>query len=197
MNYLAHLFLTDRTEAGVIGGLLGDFVKGRLDDSYSIDVRRGIWLHRKIDTFTDAHELIRTSRRRFSPSRRRFAGIIVDVCYDHFLSRHWRCYEEVELTQFIEAVYACISGYSGVLPQRLARILPRLVAEDWLSAYATLQGVGRALDGVASRLSAGERMRGAIEEVEKNYAHLEQDFVSFFPDVVRFSKHLRETSLQR
>lgn len=196
MNYLAHLVLTDRTQDGFVGGLLGDFVKGRLDSEYPFDVERGIWLHRKIDVFTDAHDSTKMSRRRFSPSRRRFSGIVVDICYDHFLARHWRRYEEVEFAQFIQSVYASLTTYSGVLPARLSSILPRLVAEDWLSAYATLDGVDRALDGVANRLTAGERMRGAIEEVQDNYTHLEQDFMSFFPDVVRFSKRLRQTPNQ-
>lgn len=175
-----------------MGGLMGDFVKGRLHRKYPLDVERGIWLHRKIDAFTDAHESTKSSRQRFSPRRRRFSGIVVDICYDHFLARHWRRYEEVELAEFIQSVYASLSTYVGVLPARLSMILPRLVAEDWLSAYATLDGVDRALNGVANRLTAGDRMRGAIDEVQDNYAYLENDFMTFFPDVARFSKRLRQ-----
>ena len=191
VNYLAHLVLAERNQAGFLGSLLGDFVKGRLDDSYPADIQCGIRLHRKIDSFTDAHAATKGSRRRFSPGVRRFSGIVVDICYDHFLSRHWARYEAVGLERFAQTVYAALSEYDGTLPPRLATVLPRMVAEDWLSAYATLKGIGRAVDGVAARVRSGERMRGAVQEVEANYAELEQDFLDFFPEVIRFSQALR------
>ncbi len=194
VNYLAHLVLAERNQAGFLGSLLGDFVKGRLDDSYPADIQRGIRLHRKIDAFTDAHAATKGSRRRFSPGVRRFSGIVVDICYDHFLSRHWARYEAVELERFAQTVYAALTEYDGTLPPRLTTVLPRMVAENWLSAYATLTGIGRAVDGVAARVRSGERMRGAVQEVEANYAELEQDFLDFFPEVIRFSQALRSGS---
>ena len=54
MNYLAHLYLAEQTRGGLLGSLLGDFVKGPLDDRHPRPVRRAIALHRAIDSFTDA-----------------------------------------------------------------------------------------------------------------------------------------------
>ena len=64
MNYLAHLYLAEQTSEGLLGSLLGDFVKGRLESRFPEAVRRGIVLHRAIDTFTDAHPLHLESRNR-------------------------------------------------------------------------------------------------------------------------------------
>ncbi|HEX7953720.1 MAG TPA: hypothetical protein VF523_11700, partial [Burkholderiales bacterium] len=66
------------------------FVKGPLDDRYATDITRAIVMHRKIDSYTDAHPLVLASKARISPARRRYAGIMVDMFYDHFLAKYWR-----------------------------------------------------------------------------------------------------------
>lgn len=105
MNYLAHLYLAERSVEGLLGSLLGDFVKGPLDDKYPEAIRRGIVLHRSIDSFTDAHPLHLESRNRIGRARRRYAGIIVDVTYDHFLCRYWSDYSDETLESFVARVY--------------------------------------------------------------------------------------------
>ena len=60
MNYLAHLYLSDDgTPESLVGALLGDFVKGDDHRNYPPAIQRAILLHRKIDAFTDAHEIFR------------------------------------------------------------------------------------------------------------------------------------------
>src|SRR3954464_15580437 len=88
MNYLAHLYLSAPTEDAWLGSLLGDFVKGPLDGRYSQHITSAIALHRKIDTFTDAHPVVLRSKSRISAARRRYAGIMIDMFYDHFLARN-------------------------------------------------------------------------------------------------------------
>ena len=119
MNYLAHLYLAEQSSEGLLGGLLGDFVKGRLDDRYTDTVRRGIALHRAIDSYTDAHPLHLESRNRIGRQRRRYAGIIIDVCYDHFLSRCWADYSSESLGCFTERVYDVLRQHQESLPDRL------------------------------------------------------------------------------
>ena len=84
VNYLAHLFLAGNEPGDIAGALLGDFVKGRIDETLPPGLRGGISLHRKIDVFTDAHPLTLVSRNRFSGDLRRYAGIIVDLAYESF-----------------------------------------------------------------------------------------------------------------
>lgn len=84
MNYLAHLYLAKDSTETMIGGILGDFVKGGAKDQYPHKIKKGIELHRKIDSYTDSHPRTRASRRLYRSPWRRFAGIIVDLCNDHF-----------------------------------------------------------------------------------------------------------------
>ncbi len=55
MNYLVHLFFSDHSEEALLGSLLGDFVKGNPAGRFSAGVSDAILLHRKVDSFSDAH----------------------------------------------------------------------------------------------------------------------------------------------
>lgn len=191
MNYLAHLYLADPTDDSLIGNLLGDFVKGRPGERYGDEIVAGILFHRKIDAFADAHPAMRTSRGRIGPQRRRFSGIIIDVCYDHFLARHWNRYSNQDLTAFVQHAYDVLQKNRPILPQRLQRILPYMISEDWLGRYIEMKSVGVTLDRITRRLTHGERFKGAIVEVKKNYADLESDFLDFFPDLLDYARRTK------
>lgn len=183
MNYLAHLYLAEQSSEGLLGSLLGDFVKGRLDNRFPEAVRRGIALHRSIDSFTDAHPLHLESRNRIGAPRRRYAGIIIDVCYDHFLCRRWTDYSDESLDSFAGRVYDILREHQDDLPDRLRRMVPHMIADDWLGSYAELENVGRALDGIARRMTRSNPLAGAVTEIEANYAALDGDFQRFFPEL--------------
>jgi acyl carrier protein phosphodiesterase len=186
MNYLAHLFLAGPEPEALLGALMGDFVKGVLDQRYPAAVTRALALHRRIDTFTDAHPVTAASRARISPERRRFAGIIVDVSYDHFLARHWGEHAHEPLDAFTARVYALLEQHDALLPERLRLIAPRMAQADWLASYAQVESIHAALDRMSLRLKRENRLAGAGAELEANYAALEADFRAFFPDLVRF-----------
>ena len=183
MNYLAHFYLAEQSSEGLLGSLLGDFVKGRLDDRFPQTVRRGIALHRAIDSFTDAHPLHLESRNRIGGERRRYAGIIIDVCYDHFLCRRWAEYSNETLDRFAARVYGILREHQDELPDRLRRMVPHMIADDWLGSYAELENVGRALDGIARRIARSNPLAGAVIEIEANYGELDGDFQRFFPQL--------------
>ena len=189
MNYLAHLYLADGSPELLVGSILGDFVKGAIEDKYPPGIRRGIEPHRKIDTYTDAHETTRASRNLFSPLRRRFAGIIVDLCYDHFLYRHWCKFADVELDEFISHVYGILRAPGTVLPGRLRAMVPVMIREDWLGSYQDLQGVDLALNRLSKRITRGDRLLGAVDEIKHHYLKLEADFLIFFPDLEHYVKN--------
>lgn len=171
--------------------MLGDFVKGRVPEHWSAAVRAGILRHRAIDRYTDGHEQVRASRAIISPERRRFAGILLDIFYDHFLARRWARYHERPLAEFTRSVYAVLLPQRAAFPDRLQRILPRMAADDWLASYAEISSVNLALNGIARRFRYAERARplaSAVEELERNYAALEAHFAQFFPDARAFAQ---------
>ncbi len=188
MNYLAHLYLADPADDSLIGNLLGDFVKGRPGERYSDEIVAGILFHRKIDAFADAHPTMRISRGRIAPRMSRFSGIIIDVCYDHFLAKHWNRYSDQDLTAFVQHAYQVLQKNHPILPGRLQRILPYMISENWLGRYIELKSVGVTLDRITRRLTHGERFKGSIVEVNKHYADLESDFLNFFPELQDYAR---------
>jgi acyl carrier protein phosphodiesterase len=188
MNYLAHVYLADTSDEFLIGSFLGDFVKGSIGDQYSQQISTGIKFHRKIDTYADRHEKTVASRNLFSREKRRFAGIILDICYDHFLSKHWSEYSDTALPEFIARVYDLLQEYQDIFPQRLKSALPRLISQNWLGTYLTLEGVEITLNRIAKRISRRNSLEGSVSEIRSNYADLEKNFLAFFPDLVAYAK---------
>ena len=186
MNYLAHLYLADNDTESVIGSLMGDFVKGRLDPARPPALRHAIMQHRRIDSFTDAHALVRRSKRRIGPEFRRYAGILIDVFYDHFLATEWQSYAEVPLEEFAEGVYCEIGRHLDGLPPRMQQSMRYMVANDLLRTYRTVDGIGLALRGIETRLRRPSRLGEAVTELVNAYAMLRGDFTEFFPQLVRF-----------
>ena len=191
MNYLAHLYLANDSAELMIGSILGDFVKGTLKDQYPNQIQQGIELHRKIDTYTDAHAMSRASRQLYSPKQRRFAGIIVDLCYDHFLYRHWSTYANTALDPFISNAYDILKTHQSMFPQRLQAMIPLMIRDDWLGSYRDLNGVEQALGRLSKRVTNGDRLPGAIDEIKVHYRQLEANFLIFFPDLISYVNDIK------
>jgi acyl carrier protein phosphodiesterase len=188
MNYLGHLYLAEDTPQSLVGNLLGDFVKGAISDVYPSAIRRGIELHRKVDAFTDSHNVFRSSIRLISPARRRFAGIMIDMFYDHFLAKHWLLYAHSSLPAFSQKVYGALQEYRELLPERLQRMLPYIIQEDWLTSYKEISAIDRALNRLSKRFKRENPLVNAAEELAANYAPLEADFHRFFPDLIDYAR---------
>ena len=188
MNYLAHLYLSEPTEQAWLGSLLGDFVKGPLDDRYAADITRAIVLHRKIDSYTDAHPLVLASRARISAARRRYAGIMVDMFYDHFLAKYWREFHDEPIGVFTARVYGILRSRHDLLPPRLQFMAPRMAQSDWLCSYANVASIHAALDRIGHRLKRRNRLPGSADELVQHYNALEADFRAFMPQVRQFAR---------
>jgi acyl carrier protein phosphodiesterase len=174
--------------------LLGDFIKGPVPDTLPSRVADGVRLHRAIDSYAESHPAFRASRSRVSPTRRRVAGIMVDMFYDHFLARHWTEYQPEEaLEDFTARQYALLAGLGADLPDRLARILPAMRADDWLASYREIESVAAALDRMASRLTRANPLPGAGEELLAEYAGFEADFRVFIIDARRYADDWRRS----
>ncbi len=193
LNYLAHLYLSPPGEDAMLGSVLGDFVKGPLTNSdvttrYSLEATRAIALHRRIDSYTDAHPVVTQSRRRVTPDRRRFAGIMIDIFYDHFLAKYWEEFHPVPLATFADDFYATLSRRHAELPQRLQHVAKSMIERDWLGSYAHLESIDTALNRLSQRLRRGNALVGSADELRQNYAEMESDFRRFLPDVDAFAR---------
>ncbi|MBD9439134.1 ACP phosphodiesterase [Pseudomonas sp. PDM04] len=187
MNYLAHLHLGGQRPGQLLGSLYGDFVKGRLQGQFAPEVEAAIQLHRRIDVFTDRHPLVDVALSRFSLTRRRYAGIVLDVFFDHCLARDWALYADRPLEVFTSDVYRALSS-EPQLPDRLARIAPYMVADDWLGSYREFDVLEQVLRGISRRLTRPEELAGAMQELRALYEPLSEDFRLFYPQLQLFAQ---------
>lgn len=190
MNYLAHLHLGGQRPGQLLGSLYGDFVKGRLQGQFDPEVEAAIALHRRIDVFTDRHPLVDIALGRFSETRRRYAGIVLDVFFDHCLARDWTLYADRPLEQFTADVYHVLSR-ERQLPERLAKIAPHMVANDWLGSYREFEVLEQVLRGISRRLTRPEELAGAMAELRRLYEPLSEDFSLFYPQLQDFAQNTR------
>ncbi|WP_296263226.1 ACP phosphodiesterase [Pseudomonas sp. UBA6562] len=185
MNYLAHLHLGGDAPEQLLGSLYGDFVKGDLHGRFSPALEQAIRLHRRIDSFTDSHPLVLTALGRFPRERRRFAGIALDVFFDHCLARHWADYADRPLDDFTQQVYRVLLA-EPALPERLARMVPFMAADDWLGSYADFSVLEPVFNGIARRLSRPEGLLGISVQLQALYEPLTADFRAFYPHLQAF-----------
>lgn len=187
MNYLAHLHLGGQRPGQLLGSLYGDFVKGLLQGRWPADIEAGIRLHRQIDVYTDSHPVVLSAKQRFPSERRRYAGILVDLFFDHCLAAHWHDYADVPLPQFTARVYQVLND-EAELPENLAQIAPRMAAQDWLGSYREFAVMEQVLAGMSRRLSRPEGLAGGLAELEQLYEPLLQDFREFYPQLEAFAQ---------
>ena len=187
MNYLAHLLLASHSEEAMLGALLGDFVKAGAINAFEPAIAREIIIHRRIDSFTDGHAVNRRARLHFSAKERRFAGILLDVFYDHVLSLKWDSYCSTPLVDFVQQFYVLLRRHEPILPDNLLSILPYFVERNWLCRYHNLSGVALAIQGISQHLSKnGEHLAGGVSVLARDYTHFCQCFEAFFPELVEF-----------
>ncbi|HWQ38823.1 MAG TPA: ACP phosphodiesterase [Burkholderiales bacterium] len=190
MNYLGHLYLSPPDEDALLGSLMGDFVKGPVAGRYPPSIERAIVLHRRLDTFTDTHAAVRLSRSRISAARRRYAGIMIDVFYDHFLARSWTEFHAQPLEVFCARIYEMLERREAELPERLRRVAPNMARWNWFGSYAEVESIYGTLERIGQRLKRENPLYNAADELLQNYAALEADFRAFLPDSRAWSRQL-------
>ena len=183
MNFLAHFLLSHQTPELVTGSFLGDFVRGNRYQNYAPEVAKGILLHREIDRFTDAHPVFRQSKRRLIAQQGHYAGVVVDVLYDHLLARHWPRYGSEPLPDFAQRIYTVLRAHHHQLPALAQRVLGYMEAHDWLANYAHPEGIRRTLSGMQRRANFPNRMGQGMEGFLENESLYTQEFKTFFSEL--------------
>jgi len=180
MNFLAHMYLSCDQEDLLIGNFIADFVKNREVNSYPEGIRRGILLHRRIDSYTDTHPVVLRSVRRLYAAHSKYASVIVDVFYDHLLAINWEAYSDKRLVDFAEQMYRKLNKNIGFMPPVLQKRLPRMVADNWLIRYASFDGVAFTIERMKGRASKPQLLNEAVKSLIRDYDEFNAEFNLFF-----------------
>ena len=184
MNFLAHSLFADNDELIVVGQYCGDFVRGGNLEQFPAGIREGIRRHRAIDTYTDRHPVNLTARNYFEKPLRRFAGVITDVVYDHYLARNWSLYSDQPLANHAAFVYGALQKHKALMPPDLQRFSEVVVQRNMLEAYRDFTAVELALERIASRSSRFQVLATAAEVTRSLDEPLSRCFAEFAPDLI-------------
>ncbi|MGB5818022.1 MAG: acyl carrier protein phosphodiesterase [Saonia sp.] len=188
MNFLAHIYLSFDNDEITIGNFIADSIRGNKYKHLPKKVQKGILLHRAIDTFTDTHPTVRKSTKRLHKNYSHYSGVIVDIFYDHFLAKNWSDYSQVPLERFVESFYDLLEDNYNLLPEGVKRMMPYMIADNWIYNYSKMEGIGRVLNGMNRRTKNRSKMNFAIVDLEEHYDKFESEFTSFFEELIIFSK---------
>ncbi len=187
MNFLAHIYLSGNNDMVTIGNFMADSIHGKSYKKYPIDIQKGILLHREIDTFTDAHPIVRQSTKRLHKNYGHYSGVIVDILYDHFLAKNWNTYTSITLETYVETFYDLLENHFEILPLRVQKLMPYMIADNWLLNYSKIEGIQRVLDGMNRRTKNKSKMNEATKELKQFYRQFEEEFTLFFEELINFS----------
>jgi len=188
MNFLAHIYLSGEDEGITIGNFIADGIKGKKYKKFPLKIQKGILLHREIDTYTDSHPIVKQSTARLHKNYSHYSGVIVDILYDHFLAKNWNQYHELPLDEYVENFYDLLRNNFTILPTRIQRMMPYMIADNWLLNYATVRGISTILDQMNVRTKGKSKMNFAVLELEQYYTEFETEFTSFFDELIIFSE---------
>lgn len=193
MNFLAHIYLSNNLKQVTIGNFIADGIRGKTYKKYPKDIQMGILLHREIDTFTDAHPIVRQSTKRLHKNYSHYSGVIVDILYDHFLAKNWSRYSDEPLADYVQKFYSLLQDNFELLPEKTQHMLPYMITGNWLLSYAEIEGIQNVLDGMNRRTKNKSKMNEATRELVKYYDEFEEEFTLFFEELRHFSNEKLQT----
>ncbi len=188
MNFLAHIYLSGDNDFIKIGNFMADGIRGNDYMHFPEEVKKGIILHRHIDTFTDANLIYRKSKHRLHEKYGHYAGVIMDILYDHFLAKNWSNYSDVPLEDYAARFYKSLEDNYDILTEKTKGMMPYMMERNWLVSYGTIAGIEMILFQMDYRTKHRAHMQEAITELQEFYHEFEEEFTLFFEELRDFSK---------
>lgn len=159
-------------------------IKGHDYEKFDSEIKKGILLHRYIDSFTDSHPIYRQSKHRLHDKYGHYSGVIMDILYDHFLAKNWSKYSDEKLEDYANDFYQLLQTNHTILTERIKVMLPYMIAKNWFVSYATINGLEMILFQMDNKTEYKSNMQGAIVELQNFYSEFESEFFLFFQELI-------------
>ena len=183
MNFLAHIYLSGDNDLLKIGNFMADSIRGNSYEEYQGEVRKGILLHRSIDSFTDMHPIYRQSKHRLHEKYGHYSGVIMDIFYDHFLAKNWSNYSNENLEDYADKFYHLLKEHYDILTERVKGMMPYMIARNWFVSYSTINGLQMIMFHMDHRTKNRVNMHESMVELQQYYTEFEQEFTLFFEEL--------------
>lgn len=171
MNFLGHLTLAWPNKDLMVGGFLGDFVKGPLKGHLPRGIEEGIQLHRRIDAKSDCHPAIAQIKQSLPNKWNRYVGIVADLYCDHLISNPLNQLSPEPIGEFSETCYQLLGQHRSLFPDRATMVYDYMRQGRWLEQYADLQFTQTSLERISTRFKF-ENPLGQCTGLFENHANL-------------------------
>ena len=183
MNFLAHIYLSGDSRELLIGNFIGDYIKGKEYEKYPLAIQEGILLHRQIDYFTDTHAITKSAKKLVRERYGLYAGIVIDIFYDHFLSANWDRFSEMPLKTYVRDRYRVLDSGFSMFPVGVKTWFPYFIKSNWLEAYTSFHGLVMVFKRMSYRTSLPDHSEYAVAQLEENYDLMNDYFDEFIMDL--------------
>lgn len=192
MNFLAHFHLAYPSEVLIVGNFIADFVKGKKYLDYPEGIQKGILIHRKIDSFTDSHPIVKRSIKTIREEQGKFSPVVIDMLYDYFLAAYWeQHFQKLSLESFTANIFSILDKYENLFPEKVNAFYPYMKNGNWLTRYATIQGISSSLKGLYKRTGSISNMHLSENTLRNHYEVLKQDFEEFYPQLQTYVQSIK------
>lgn len=152
----------------MVGGFLGDFIKGPLKNDLPEEIEAGIRLHRQIDAKSDCHPAIGSLKSKLPSHWCRYLGIVSDLYCDHLISNQRLDLLPQPIQEFSDTCYSILGKSEHLFPDRAKMVFNRMHSGRWLERYADLQFTVGSLERIGMRLKFENPLSKSDELVRNN-----------------------------
>ena len=185
MNHLAHLYLSSDNEEEMVGQFIADAVKGNDFNLYSPDIRKGILLHRWVDSFTDTHDLVKELRAAYRPNLGLYSGVLIDLVFDHYLAKDFHIHAGRELEEFQQFTFGVLNKHEESFPDKMKNYFFHMKDKEFMMKYAHPVGMAVIVRQMGNRIPRGESLLAAGDFFEDYVEMASAYFPTFFEELKR------------
>lgn len=179
MNYLGHLYLSDKEPYFLIGGFIADAIKGKKYEIYPKKIQKGILFHRSIDSLTDQNEELRLLKKKLYPAVGKYAGVVLDIYLDHVLAKYWVRFSDIPLNDFSKKAHETLINGLPLMPWVSKYIFIRMFLGSWLTSYEYFEGFESAINGMSYRPRVKRSLLPSVNIIRENKELFEKHSLKF------------------
>ena len=196
MNFLCHseiaLFVAEETHLAhsavnglLAGAVLGDFLKGPIQDSWDRELSLGIKLHRKVDAISNQHTMFKSAFSRFPKKIRRIAPILIDIISDFFLATHWSSYQKVQIETLADMCHFALGTHTNEFDagSSAKKFVTYMKEEELLRNSSDWNRIERTTQSVIRRLDRQDDLSEVLQAMTANQEVLLEDFKAYYPQI--------------
>ena len=186
MNFLGHCLITQFNPELISGNLGGDHFKGDLSlfTELPSNIKKGIEIHRFIDSFTDNSEYIQKVAKIFqNEGVKRISYIASDIILDHYISKNWSTLSSIPRLYFIEIIHRETQNDLKYFPEKFQFIFNKMVEKEWLSRYVDEDGIELTLFKFEQRIPFINNLHDTFQIYKNHQREIDELYRLFMIDI--------------